>query len=52
MTFVTHTLDCHFSVFILSKASVVVKCDMNSNVIESGHLEVVGPVLLALGLSM
>ena len=48
----THALDCHFSVFILGKASDVVECDANSTVIESCHLEVVGPVLLALGLSM
>ena len=52
MIFMTHALDHHFSVFILSKASDVVECDTNSIVIESGHLEVVGPVLLALGLSM
>ena len=52
MILMTHALDCHFSVSILSKASDVVKCDTNSIVIRSGHLEVVGPVLLELTLSI
>ena len=47
----THAVDSHFSVFILGKASDVVKCDTNSIVIKSSHLKIVGPVLLTLGLS-
>ena len=50
MIFMTHTLDCHFSVFILSKASDVIKCNEHSTVIEGCRFEIVRPVLLALGL--
>ena len=50
--FTTHTVDCNFSILVLSKGSDVFKSDTQSAVKKGCHFQVVRPILLALSLNL